>query len=183
MNRSCALKKKNDRNLISLYSFIHPFSSDEQRNMGFTEDSDIFLFCIQISIGIFFLVLIALAYHCNRRIHAAADRGGVGDRGSNRASDEISSGCVDTTVSKFPEMQFSLAKSDGDGGGCAICLTDFRERESLRLRLLPHCGHVFHVTCIDQWLRRQTTCPICRNPALPTPSPYTNPLAAIALSI
>ncbi|CAN1297871.1 E3 ubiquitin-protein ligase ATL59 [Linum perenne] len=30
------------------------------------------------------------------------------------------------------------------------------------LRILPYCGHSFHVTCIDLWLQQHTTCPICR---------------------
>ncbi|URE35342.1 hypothetical protein MUK42_36774 [Musa troglodytarum] len=31
-----------------------------------------------------------------------------------------------------------------------------------RYRLLPACSHAFHVDCIDQWLVRATTCPMCR---------------------
>lgn len=43
---------------------------------------------------------------------------------------------------------------------CAICLTGFEEGE--RIRKLPHCGHEFHVRCIDKWLRAQPSCPSCR---------------------
>jgi len=42
---------------------------------------------------------------------------------------------------------------------CMICLSDFSEGEEVRK--LP-CGHVFHVGCIDEWLRRCTDCPICK---------------------
>ncbi|KAL5197870.1 hypothetical protein ABZP36_001382 [Zizania latifolia] len=43
---------------------------------------------------------------------------------------------------------------------CAVCLTEFTERETGRL--LPSCGHGFHDECIVTWLRVNTTCPLCR---------------------
>jgi hypothetical protein len=43
---------------------------------------------------------------------------------------------------------------------CAVCLCEFDDRD--RLRLLPPCGHAFHVACIDVWLRSSATCPLCR---------------------
>ncbi|KAJ4799091.1 RING-H2 finger protein ATL5B [Rhynchospora pubera] len=44
--------------------------------------------------------------------------------------------------------------------GCAICLSDFIDGE--RIRVLPACGHRFHVSCIDTWLRSHCSCPTCR---------------------
>ncbi|XP_022867876.1 NEP1-interacting protein 2-like [Olea europaea var. sylvestris] len=37
---------------------------------------------------------------------------------------------------------------------------DFKNRESAKM--LPSCRHFFHVHCIDEWLLRQGTCPMCR---------------------
>uniref|UniRef100_A0A7N1A4X6 RING-type domain-containing protein n=1 Tax=Kalanchoe fedtschenkoi TaxID=63787 RepID=A0A7N1A4X6_KALFE len=45
-------------------------------------------------------------------------------------------------------------------GRCTVCLADYHEEDTLRI--LPFCGHSFHVTCIDIWLYRHSTCPICR---------------------
>ncbi|KAL6635108.1 hypothetical protein ACP70R_027779 [Stipagrostis hirtigluma subsp. patula] len=43
---------------------------------------------------------------------------------------------------------------------CAVCLCEFDGEDSLRL--LPVCGHAFHVHCIDTWLLSNSTCPLCR---------------------
>ncbi|KAF7105242.1 hypothetical protein CFC21_106074 [Triticum aestivum] len=51
---------------------------------------------------------------------------------------------------------------------CAICLAEFTEGEALRV--LPRCGHGFHVACVDAWLRTCATCPSCRAPILATPA-------------
>ena len=42
---------------------------------------------------------------------------------------------------------------------CTICLSDFEEGEDVRR--LP-CMHLFHVECVDQWLKTNKCCPICR---------------------
>ncbi|KAK9938653.1 hypothetical protein M0R45_015377 [Rubus argutus] len=43
---------------------------------------------------------------------------------------------------------------------CSICLEELEGGEYTRE--LPICGHLFHLACIDQWLRRQGSCPMCR---------------------
>uniref|UniRef100_A0ACD5X1V0 Uncharacterized protein n=1 Tax=Avena sativa TaxID=4498 RepID=A0ACD5X1V0_AVESA len=50
----------------------------------------------------------------------------------------------------------------GADGGCAVCLAEFRDGETLRL--LPRCAHAFHRGCIDTWLRAHVNCPLCRAP-------------------
>ncbi|KAI4326693.1 hypothetical protein MLD38_031980 [Melastoma candidum] len=44
---------------------------------------------------------------------------------------------------------------------CAVCLSGFLDED--RLRLLPGCGHAFHLNCIDAWLLSNSTCPLCRS--------------------
>lgn len=53
-------------------------------------------------------------------------------------------------------------KNEGliEGTECSVCLSEFREDETLRL--LPKCSHAFHISCIDTWLRSHTNCPLCR---------------------
>ncbi|XP_004509462.1 RING-H2 finger protein ATL80-like [Cicer arietinum] len=45
---------------------------------------------------------------------------------------------------------------------CAICLSEFTAGEEVRV--LPQCGHGFHVACVDTWLGSHSSCPSCRAP-------------------
>eukprot|EP01069_Polyplicarium_translucidae_P008797 Polyplicarium_translucidae@DN3257_c0_g1_i6.p1 len=58
-----------------------------------------------------------------------------------------------------------VSTSDGasDQAHCAICLCEFHDPHVVRC--LP-CGHIFHKSCIDAWLRRRGSCPFrCVMPA------------------
>ncbi|KAK4791626.1 hypothetical protein SAY86_032039 [Trapa natans] len=43
-----------------------------------------------------------------------------------------------------------------------VCLCELAEGE--KVRILPKCGHSFHVDCIDKWFESHDTCPLCRSP-------------------
>ena len=47
------------------------------------------------------------------------------------------------------------------GDDCAICLEDFQDGQ--RCQVLCECKHTFHSECIDRWLQKKLTCPICRS--------------------
>ncbi|KAJ0267215.1 RING/U-box superfamily protein [Hirschfeldia incana] len=44
---------------------------------------------------------------------------------------------------------------------CAICLSEYEPKETLRT--IPLCQHCFHADCIDEWLKLNGSCPVCRN--------------------
>ncbi|MED6135323.1 hypothetical protein PIB30_045443 [Stylosanthes scabra] len=77
---------------------------------------------------------------------------------------------IDTSYENYPKMPYSdeVTKKSRVGGGCTICLGDYKESEMLRV--LPGCGHVFHQACVDPWLMLHSTCPICRK-SLPQEAP------------
>lgn len=43
---------------------------------------------------------------------------------------------------------------------CVICLGEYEEGEEVRM--LP-CMHLFHAPCVDQWLRVNRVCPVCKH--------------------
>lgn len=43
---------------------------------------------------------------------------------------------------------------------CWICLENYSEKE--RVSVIRKCGHCFHACCIQQWLGKNGTCPVCR---------------------
>ncbi|KAL0426117.1 UNVERIFIED_CONTAM: putative RING-H2 finger protein ATL21C [Sesamum radiatum] len=45
---------------------------------------------------------------------------------------------------------------------CSICLEEYHISKETLVRYLPQCGHYFHAECIDQWLHKSKTCPVCR---------------------
>ncbi|KAI3449156.1 hypothetical protein Pfo_005821 [Paulownia fortunei] len=64
-------------------------------------------------------------------------------------------------VAAIPTMKFNReAFSSAEDAQCTICLSEYQEKEVLRI--MPKCGHSFHLSCIDIWLRKQSTCPVCR---------------------
>ncbi|KAK9110972.1 hypothetical protein Scep_018491 [Stephania cephalantha] len=73
-------------------------------------------------------------------------------------------GLDQTVISSIPVWKFK--ESEGlhliDVNDCSVCLSEFEYGESLRV--LPKCGHAFHVHCIDAWLSSHTNCPLCRAP-------------------
>lgn len=68
-------------------------------------------------------------------------------------------GLDESVIRSIPVFRFrKQANSDNE---CAVCLGEFEENE--KLRIIPNCGHVFHIDCIDVWLQNNPNCPLCRN--------------------
>lgn len=42
---------------------------------------------------------------------------------------------------------------------CAVCQFEFEENEILRKLT---CGHLYHKTCVDEWLGKEKKCPVCK---------------------
>lgn len=71
------------------------------------------------------------------------------------------SGLEPVLVAAIPTLRFTReAFSSAEDAQCSICLGEYQEKEVLRI--MPKCGHNFHLSCIDEWLRKHSTCPVCR---------------------
>ncbi|KAK8921432.1 putative RING-H2 finger protein ATL71 [Platanthera zijinensis] len=78
-------------------------------------------------------------------------------------------GFDEAMLKSWPKISYSAAKHRDPraaGARCSVCLTDYADDDVLRV--LQECGHLFHVRCVDPWLRMHRTCPMCR--AKPVPS-------------
>lgn len=54
----------------------------------------------------------------------------------------------------------TVAKLDGAGIECAVCLSGFAEGD---VAAEMPCAHPFHEDCLTRWLRERRTCPCCRH--------------------
>lgn len=69
-------------------------------------------------------------------------------------------GATDEEITSYTEtLEFSPEDfPDPADARCVVCLGDYEAGDQLR-RL--RCAHKFHVECIDEWLKRNRTCPLC----------------------
>jgi hypothetical protein len=89
-------------------------------------------------------------------------------------------GAQSERISKLPKRTFDPSMFDSDsrtfvslrfsffvfrflililGFSCSICYADYTQGD--QLRELP-CDHSFHCECVDEWLKINKTCPLCR---------------------
>eukprot|EP00931_Biecheleriopsis_adriatica_P122591 TRINITY_DN97599_c0_g1_i1.p1 TRINITY_DN97599_c0_g1~~TRINITY_DN97599_c0_g1_i1.p1 ORF type:complete len:443 (+),score=99.81 TRINITY_DN97599_c0_g1_i1:65-1393(+) len=68
-------------------------------------------------------------------------------------------GMASDVIDRIEQTRWSAQDSEAGQQQCMVCLCDFEENDEVRR--LP-CRHVFHASCIDEWLRRCTDCPICK---------------------
>ena len=106
------------------------------------------------------------------------DSPGSSSRGAAAAASPV--GLDPAVIATYPTVPFSRAALGADAeAACSICLCEYRDGEMLRV--MPECKHRFHLTCLDAWLRRSASCPVCRSSPIPTPvsTPLSTPLSEL----
>ncbi|XP_020572058.1 E3 ubiquitin-protein ligase At1g63170-like [Phalaenopsis equestris] len=70
---------------------------------------------------------------------------------------------TDDQISRLPCWRFKEVEAEDeaevDNSECCICLAKYMDREEVRQ--LP-CLHLFHLRCVDQWLKITSCCPLCK---------------------
>lgn len=85
---------------------------------------------------------------------------------ANHHHDEIRDGVVETRglsrdlLKKLPCHEILGDTKSARVSCCTICLQDLEVGETART--LPLCQHTFHLACVDKWLVRHGSCPLCR---------------------
>ncbi|CAM8897328.1 unnamed protein product [Rhodiola kirilowii] len=142
-----------------------------------------FSYGVGISLGILLLIttITIASYFCARTsANSSTTSPPSAQRGGNEVVLDV--GIDEATIKTYPKLLYSEAKTEGRGLSmttsstcCSICLADYKGSDVLRM--LPECSHLFHVKCVDPWLRLHPTCPVCRTS--PLPSPLSTPLAEV----
>ncbi|XP_028789386.1 RING-H2 finger protein ATL68-like [Neltuma alba] len=88
---------------------------------------------------------------------------------------------VEAVISSYPSFLYCHAKADErNNTTCPICMCEYLESEMIRM--MPKCGHYFHLICLDEWLRINWSCPVCRDsPSLQHAPTSSSPQATPSL--
>ncbi|KAJ7953441.1 RING-H2 finger protein ATL29-like [Quillaja saponaria] len=139
-----------------------------------------FLIVLAIILLVFFFVGFFLVYFCRYFMENLINNWTLQRTPSGNllgsANTTTNNGLDPSHLQVFPTFVYSSIKDfrkEKYGLECAICLLEF-EDDNL-LRLLTVCYHVFHQECIDLWLTKHKTCPVCRRDLENSPSKDKSP--------
>ena len=58
-----------------------------------------------------------------------------------------------TCLAKYKDIE----RITNNNSECSICL-----QKSNKPKCKTSCGHIFHISCLKEWLKTNVTCPLCR---------------------
>uniref|UniRef100_A0A1A9W0T0 RING-type domain-containing protein n=1 Tax=Glossina brevipalpis TaxID=37001 RepID=A0A1A9W0T0_9MUSC len=81
---------------------------------------------------------------------------------SNRTKLYIIEAQLTDTVQQIIDMAYTFKFDDkiSNQTTCAVCLFDFEINELVQKMMF--CEHIFHASCVKEWLKLNTSCPLCR---------------------
>ncbi|KAL4483958.1 hypothetical protein ABPG72_013964 [Tetrahymena utriculariae] len=72
----------------------------------------------------------------------------------------VSRGMKPEDINKIKEVRFDKLRMKDQSTLCSICQCDFENNE--KLKELNPCKHFYHPDCINQWLKNEKNCPVCK---------------------
>ncbi|XP_072970901.1 RING-H2 finger protein ATL66-like [Typha angustifolia] len=130
--------------------------------MTMSAGTNLVMTVIGFAVSAMFIVFVCTRLIC-ARIHLRASRRSfpTASRSDFSSLERGLHGLEPAVVASFPTEKFGdQLFQTGEEIQCTVCLGEYQEKDVLRI--LPYCGHSFHVTCIDIWLKQHSTCPVCR---------------------
>ncbi|KRW99372.1 hypothetical protein PPERSA_02484 [Pseudocohnilembus persalinus] len=112
------------------------FSKSEDKKQALVAMSIFYLATGYSIIGLFtiFGLIFGIYYCCKRPTHF------------HSRGEQLNNGIQDLNDLKIQE--------------CYICIVEYTENDKI---INFECGHTFHLDCIKDWLKKNATCPSCRN--------------------
>ncbi|KAJ4843766.1 hypothetical protein Tsubulata_034601 [Turnera subulata] len=117
---------------------------------------------IGFAVSTMFIVFVCTRLVCARiQLNASRRAFPIASRSDLSILERGLHGLEPVVVSNFPTKKYNDELfSAAEDAQCTVCLAEYHSEDILRI--LPYCGHSFHVTCIDIWLQQHSTCPVCR---------------------
>ena len=63
-------------------------------------------------------------------------------------------------INVYKEIDY-LSEEENDI--CSICLEKYFDEENLKKVVSLNCDHLFHKECIDNWIKINKNCPMCKS--------------------
>ncbi|KAM3261597.1 hypothetical protein ACQJBY_052336 [Aegilops geniculata] len=128
---------------------------------------------VLLMITVVVVVIPLMVYLMITRSRRGGGHGLGGGGGILRSVGMISSrrhGLDASALSALPVTAYRKESGAAARAECAVCLAELVDGDEARE--LPNCGHLFHLECVDAWLRTRTTCPLCRAQAAGLPGEH-----------
>ncbi|CAD6343607.1 unnamed protein product [Miscanthus lutarioriparius] len=149
---------------------VPPPPPQQQQQPAVSVDSDMVVILASFLCALVCVLGLALVSRCACRRASSSTGHGPGPAQAQQAPPP--KGLEKKAIDALPTVPFTAATASD----CAICLAEFAEGDALRV--LPRCGHAFHVACVDAWLRTRATCPSCRAGIVAAQPPKQQPPGA-----
>lgn len=83
---------------------------------------------------------------------------GICQHNNSDRNENINDSLRNSLLTKIEDKKSSYEK-DNENDNCSICLENFKKKDKI---ITLDCGHYYHDECITNWLKKDETCPLCR---------------------